>query len=553
MASQDTASLDVASPETVSARRPMLGTSGRLAPIASDAALLLATVLVAATLHSVQWATPSIIGIDGHFHIKLSAIMREQGWGMLRLDFPWLPTTILNAADFTDHHLLFHLLLVPFTVLDLRVAAKLATVMFASLTLLMVYQLMAEHRVRYPLVWMLVLLASSAPFLYRLSQTRRQGLTLLLLLLANYLAFKRRERWLVPLGFAFSWLFDGFPLLLGVCGAAFLGDWWERRRPSWGLVVYPALGVALGTLINPYFPNNVVFSFHHMLPKIVQLLGLEQGDVVIRVGNEWYPYSQDYLWRANWLAMLLPVLGLVPILADPRPRRLRALDGRVVTLLILAATFVVLFLRSRRWIEAEPIFATLFCAFAWNHALPERPIGRLMKHLPSLPRGLALGPAMAVGAAAILAPLFYQTVQSAMSETRGSRDTAQFRDAAHWLAANTPAGTRVYQTDWDDFPELFFWNTHNTYLIGLDPTYMYLHDGPLYLQWRAIGRGQVERPSATIRDVFDSGYVVTDRDHSAFLRHAANDPDLVEVFANRTSVVYRVSGWQPPGHSSPSR
>ena len=60
--------------------------------------------------------------------------------------------------------------------------------------------------------------------------TRRQSLTVLLLLLAILVAFRGKARWLLPIGFAFTWLFDGFPLLLGVCGAVFLGQWWERRR-----------------------------------------------------------------------------------------------------------------------------------------------------------------------------------------------------------------------------------------------------------------------------------------------------------------------------------
>jgi hypothetical protein len=520
------------------APRPARSLLATLERVGSDP-LILATALVALVFSRVQWASPSIVGVDGYFHIKYAALMRDQGWRMLlRLEFPWLPTTILNPAEFTDHHLLFHLLLVPFTLFDLRIGAKLAAVVFASSALLVAYHLMAAHRVRYALIWLLVLLASAGPFLYRLSMTRRQALTMVLLLLALSLAFSQRRRWLVPLGFAFSWLFDGFPLLLGVCGAAFLGDWWERRRPDWGLLAYPTLGIMLGTVINPYFPNNVLFSYDHMLPKIVQILGLGGEDVVIRVGSEWYPYSTDSLLRANWLALLLVPLGFVPILVDARPARLRALDGKLVTLALLAVVFLILFLRARRWIEAEPIFAVLFCAFAWNRALPDGAATWLRARLTPGRERL-----MAVAAAAVVAPLVYLNVLGAMSDVRGTRSYLQYRDAALWLAGNSPPGARVFATDWDDFPELFFWNTHNTYLIGLDPTYMYLHDGPLYLRWRAITRGDVERPGAAIRDEFDAAYVFTDTAHRSFLAEAAADPDLVEVFRNSNTVVFRVIGW----------
>jgi hypothetical protein len=82
------------------------------------------------------------------------------------------------------------------------------------------------------------------------------------------------------------------------------------------------------------------------------------------------------------------------------------------------------------------------------------------------------------------------------------------------------------------------------YLNGLDPTYMYLENGPLYLQWRSITRGRVEQPAASIRDDFDCGWVFSDLDHKSFLENAAEDPNLVEVYRDRYTVVFAVRGWQ---------
>jgi hypothetical protein len=132
-----------------------------------------------------------------------------------------------------------------------------------------------------------------------------------------------------------------------------------------------------------------------------------------------------------------------------------------------------------------------------------------------------------------------------MDDARGTREYNRYRNASAWLAANTPPGARVFATDWDDFPEMFYWNTHNTYLLGLDPTYMYLHDAQSYLVWRAITRGQVDRPGAIIRDAYDSGWVFSDLDHEGFMRRAAADPDLAEVYRDRYTVIYAVRGWQP--------
>ena len=503
--------------------------------------LLVATAFVAIVFSMVQWTTPGIIGVDGYFHIKISRLMLEQGWRLLfPLDFPWLQLTVLNANEFTDHHLLFHLLLAPFTLIDMRLGAKLAAVVFASTALLVMYQLMAENRVRAPLLWLMIAMASAGPFLYRLSMTRRQSLTVLLLLLAILVGFRGKTRWLLPIGFVFTWLFDGFPLLIGVCGAMFLGLWWERRRPEWGLLLYPAIGVLLGTLVNPYFPNNILFSYLHMLPKVFQLVGLSHSDDEIRVGNEWYPYGQQFMFDVSWLALALVPLGFVPLLLDARPAQLRRIDGKVIALGIMAVTFLVLYLRSRRWIEAEPVFATLFCAFAWSRCLPERVTEPLRARLTP-----GRNAAIAVVLAVALFPLLASSIDRAQDDARTARDYTRYRAAAAWLNANTPPGARVFTTDWDDFPELFYWNVHNTYLIGLDPTYMYLHDPNLYLQWRAITRGQVERPGTIIRDVYDSGWVFSDLDHDTFMRRAAADPEMVEMYRDRNTVIYAVRGWRP--------
>ena len=63
---------------------------------------------------------------------------------------------------------------------------------------------------------------------------------------------------------------------------------------------------------------------------------------------------------------------------------------------------------------------------------------------------------------------------------------------------------------WFFFPQLFFWNSHNVYITGLDPTYMSLYDLELYELWRAIGGGRLERPSQAIRERLGAEYVADD-------------------------------------------
>ena len=64
----------------------------------------------------------------------------------------------------------------------------------------------------------------------------------------------------------------------------------------------------------------------------------------------------------------------------------------------------------------------------------------------------------------VLVPGMWITFKEARSDLQGSKPYGLYAQASAWLEANTPASARVFQTDWDDFPRLFFYNTHKSIL-----------------------------------------------------------------------------------------
>jgi hypothetical protein len=522
-----------------------------------------AILCVALIFSEIQWSTSNIMGVDGYFHIKIAEIMR-QNVIPAPIYFPWLQLTILNPAQFTDHHLLFHILLEPFTLLDLRLGAKLAAASFASIAVLVVYGLMYWQRVRWSFLWLLLLLGVSGAFLYRLSMTRRQAIVLILFVALIVVAFSRRDRLALLTGFVFSWVYDGFLLFMIVAAFLMLGRWvddgvyrrtlrwlssavrgeikfsgrgavggWVRRSsPHLSLLGFATAGVILGLIVNPYTPRSLTFAIEHALPKLVPT-----GDFIVGVGTEWYPYERSALLRAAGASLAAVALGFIPLIATLRYER--RWDGRVVALALLATFFTVLLLRSRRFVEYQPAFAVLFCAFAWSFQIPSVLRERIRARVPgSVQAGLwALAWVLLLaGAVVLLRP----TIDSAQNSARASRAADTFAGVGRWLEANTPAESRVFTTDWDDFPVLFYQNTHNTYLIGLDPTYMYQYQPDLYLTWRAITRGQIEQPSSLIRDTFGSKIVLTDRDHYSFHEVAAADPGMRIVYRDATAIIFAI-------------
>lgn len=407
-------------------------------------------ILFAALFAYLQFATPALPDTDGYYHAKMGWLIRQQG---LKPAFPWLPLTILNAEQFYDHHLLFHVYLALFATTDpavdggqaLMQGAKIAAIISPSLAFLAVWWLLRGQNVPAAAVWSLGLFAVSSAFLYRLSMVRAQSASLLVLVLAIHWLLNRRYYLLLPLGFLYVWLYNAFPLLLIVAGVYLIATLMLERRFAWQALAYPAVGITLGIIINPYFPQNVSFIVSHLLPKI--------GDSAVRVGNEWYPYETWTLVENSTLALAALVLGAFAL-----GWREKRLDKPTLVAFALAVLFGLMLFKSRRFVEYFPAFAWLFLALS---AAPF-----LVRNNPGLSRGLFAPATLLLLLAFPMAITLKQTHQTIAN----TRPADLYADAATWLRQNAPPGTMVFQTDWDDFTRLFFYNTDAIYTASTPPT-----------------------------------------------------------------------------------
>ena len=502
------------------------GPTNRLASLLGNPWLMTAAVFLAAValFAAVQWATPGIVGNDGYYHIKMAYLMRQEG---LKPAFDALPMTILNAADYYDHHLLFHLFLAPFAPTDpaadggaaLTLGAKLATVLLPALAVVAVWWLLRGQRVPFAAVWALGLFAVSEAFLYRMSMARAQSGALILLMLAVHLLLTGRHKWLAPLGFVFVWFYNAFPLLLVVAGVYVVAEVMLTRRVPWPALLFPALGIALGVVVNPYFPENVIFIAGHLLPKV--------GESAVPVGNEWSPYETWTVVQNSGAALAAVLLGALAL-----GWREERIDRATLVGLGLAGIFGLMLFRSRRFVEYFPPFALLFLAFA------SAPLLRGWLAQPAAGRPWRrLAPAAALVALAVLLTL---TVRDARALVAASRPADLYADAMLWLGEEAPPGATIFQTDWDDFTRQFFYASHLRYINGLDPTFMQIYNESDYNTWVDITRGRVTAPGSLIQSHFDARYVFSDLNHGAFLEEAADDPALTEVYRDEYAVIFVV-------------
>ncbi|HJZ83024.1 MAG TPA: hypothetical protein VKD91_21835 [Pyrinomonadaceae bacterium] len=468
---------------------------------------------------------------DGYYHIKWARLI----WDNLRAGhfppaFPWLPLTTLNPQNYVDHHLLYHIILIPFTWFrDLQTGAKISAILFGSLAVFSCYWFIVRYEIRYRLIWLLALLACSAPFLYRMNMTKAPPFAIIFLILGTFFLFERKHWPLLPLAFVFAETYDMFVLLIlaVLIWTAVIG--WTEERFDWRPLALVVAGTALGLVINPYFPHNLYLFYEHARVKITA------SGFATKVGQEWYPYDTHEFVMNCYVALAAMLVGYITFDFSDRKRAQRPLY-----FLILATALLLMIARWKRFAEYFPPFAILFAAFTLENywrgravftQLPEFVLEDLQPFLDRQETAAAKEKrkqqknweVLKAGfVAVILGGALFANVYRTSKDIRESDPRDHYAKGAFWMRANVPAGELVFNTDWDDFPRLLYYDPTHVYTSGLDPTYLLDRNAELSKLYDRITTGAEEDPGPLIRDKFGARWVFSDNtsDHDSFYDNA---------------------------------
>ncbi len=490
-----------------------------------------AAIIIGIIFWQLQFATNSICcgDYDGYYHVKWARVLWE---GMKSKafppSFPWLPLTTLNPKDYVDHHLLFHIFQIPFVAFsDPRLGAKISSAIFGGLAVLSCFWLLLKYRVRFPLVWLIALLSCAQPFLFRMNMAKAPPFAIIYLVIAIHLFFKRKYWPLLPLALVFTWTYDLFVLLVMATVFWVITVAVTEFRFEWRPLVYVLAGCIAGLVINPYFPHNLQLLYEHMQIK------LTASDFDTKVGSEWYPYDS---WEFLGNSIIACISMLAGYLAFEPSERRRA--HRPLFFLLFATALMIMTARWRRIAEYWPPFAVLFAAFTLQpwlegfRSYPRRLPPEILEELkPFLDREATpvedgnsireLIPTLAaLGVALVLCAFLYGTLRSTVHEIRDSENHDYYRAGAEWLRNHVQSGQMVFNTDWDDFPRLFYYDSSHYYVSGLDPNYLYDKDPDLSRLYERITLGKEEDPGPLIRDRFGARYVFSDNSHHEFFEQA---------------------------------
>ena len=524
----------------------------------SEAAIRMADMLAGAVaivliFWWLQYSTSAICcgDYDGYYHIKWARLMWDNmRGGHFPPAFPWLPLTTLNPRNYVDHHLLYHIILIPFTWFrDMQTGAKVSAILFASLAVFSCYWLVVRYEIRYRLVWLVAILACSAPFLYRMNMAKAPPFAIIFLILGTHFLFGKKFWPLLPLAFIFTLAYDLFVLLLIAVLIWTIVIGWSEERFEWRPLVFVLAGIALGLIINPYFPHNLYLFYEHARMKITA------GDFATKVGQEWYPYDTAEFLVNCYVALAAMLAGYVAFDFGDRKRAQRPLY-----FLIFSTVLLLMNARWKRFAEYFPPFAILFAAFSlesfWQgravfSRLPQDVMADLQpffdrhettavekerKSESNWQLVKAVFVSVALGAA------LFANVYRTSKDIRQSDPRDHYAKGALWMRANVPAGELVFNTDWDDFPRLLYYDPTHVYTSGLDPSYLHENNPDLSELYVKITTGDQEDPGPLIRDKFGARWIFSDNtsDHDSFYDRALSSGWFDRVYEDADCSVLHI-------------
>lgn len=482
-----------------------------------------------------QWC-PTLADPDSFYHIKMSQLITKQG---IVQNFPWMQHTVLHDY-FVDHHLLYHILLIPFTNIgyDL-IGIKISVVVFAASFFVILFLIFKALKFNGALFFTL-LTACTAPFTFRLNLVKANSLSLIILFIILFLAYRYKYKWLIFFSWLFVWAYGGFILstviviLLAVVDAIYN----KKLKRNIYLILSNISGLALGLLISPYFPKNLLFYWQ----QVVQI-GLINYRDKIGVGGEWYPYNLTDLITGCSLLTVIAIFCLIIFLVFIKKQNVLSWFGLGLFIIGLLAV-----LKSKRYIEyyvpftaffdisvISAIFSEYFKKINFNYLFNlwiKNWLNKLIMFVVVLYCCLVI-PTVVISD--------YQINSRDLRGVLGGIKFSKFQKASEWLKNNSEPGSIVFHSDWDEFPNLFYHNSNNYYIVGLDPTFMYNYNQDLYWQFVNITTGkQKENLPDILTNDFHAQYVLLEKDHETLDININKFKRLKLVYEDNEAKIYEV-------------
>ena len=472
-------------------------------------------VLCAALCGYFQFITPYLPEEDSYWHIKFAWMLRHHGF--FRSGFPWIEFSLWRDG-FSDGAVIFHLFLTPFTFFrDLAFGGKLATVCLSAFMFSSFFAILTLNRVRSRYYWFWMLLLGGGFFWWRMMVLRPQVLSAALLLWSVHFLINGRVRAFAALSFVYplSYVAAFLPQVFSAVRWAYLKA--AERRDERRLLLAGFGAYALSTLLHPYFPKNL--KFFYVQNFYVMYLAMTQK-VNLYLAGEFLPLdTRQLLGSSGVLFAHLAGLGFLALhRRAPVSERTR----------VMFPIFLIVFLltcQSKRFVEYSVPVGTLFCAFLFEDLFAGWSLERFYAEY-GVPGRAALSAWLVVMAGAT------GSMAGVVGRDFGHLNPPRFRALAATLAENAPEDELIYTCDWDEAPELIFYNHQHRYPIIMDPTFMYYWNPKIWQRWFDVSNARLtpDETVASLTDVFHARFGLCSSKFTG-LRRMMREDDRFRILA----------------------
>ncbi len=481
--------------------------------------LYLSPLLFCAVIVVVMQAlTPNGFGDpDGWYHLGIAKLYSA---GQISTHFPWLQGTILQHTFF-DQQYLYHLVL---SIHPTPVWAKIITALVALCLFVVLAFILRTQRVKGAMWWSLLCFFATGGFLFRANLVKGSMIGVLLFFCIELSLLSKKYWLLLPITTAWVLLHGSFVLSLPLVFSYIIIV--KTSRPeAIRILLLTLAGLCIGYILHP---QHAV-----LLPYLYTQLAVPfTGKHAASVGSEWYAYDFVnlvkftspllYIWMATLVWWLTETLFPKVIFTKLRTTN--------TWLWLISIGWFCLFLSSKRFVEYWVPAATLPIAILISPYIAKMDKSHLI-HLLKTSWQVTTGSIALLGC--IVAVTWYNIHVTKFDLNNAVRADI-YKGASEWLTHNTNQGDIIFNTRWDHFPQLFYWNQHNYFTVGLDPLFMYNYNSDLYRKWKAItNEDRTKWEYTAVEAIVQSDFHA----HYIFIENARN-PQLVKYLTEEATLGY---------------
>tara|TARA_B100000315_G_scaffold185997_1_gene175268 strand:- start:26673 stop:27701 length:1029 start_codon:yes stop_codon:yes gene_type:complete len=303
-------------------------------------------------------------------------------------------------------------------------------------------------------------------------------LVIALLILTIYFLQKRKYLFLAITSFVFVSIHSSFVFQILIIILFVISEKIFSKKVDLKLLLYPFVGMILGLVINPYFPNNILLLFTQIF----------KVNLIANLFNvEWKPWTLFEFIKNNILVLLFILVSLFLVFKNKKITKIQTLYFS------LTIFFLVYTLLSRRMQEFLVPFSILALAFLFNDYYD-----RISK--------IKFYNVIKISAVLILVIAALLNFTLLRQDITNNDFVHNYDNCADWMKNNIPKNSLVF-TNAYAFPYLFFKNSDIIYTHGIDLTYSYLYEPEKFERYMEVLEGTAKGNEDYIVKDYQPDYV----------------------------------------------